>query len=302
MTSTFRRGVLGTSALIAIATAAPACAQDSVTAASFAVATPQAMPVAVPAPQKDALAPVMAVPQIVISNPGTTTTALDTVNLTGVGQMTVDEGGGFIATCTGTLINPRTVIFAAHCVNESKATDYGANSGGKAISFGFANNNLGPLQRWLFPTLSGAANPFFHKTNVANALYNANQVAYLPGSLEPDARSFLYSDVALGTLDTPAAKIPTWALLFSALPATKITSAGTGYHVTIEGYGTNGQGQTGQTGSDFRRRIAENMLGALTSVDTFEQFLFGSQPGVLTQNLYFIDFDDPRRSGGCQPL
>ena len=37
-------------------------------------------------------------------------------------------------------------------------------------------------------------------------------------SLEPAARSFLYGDVALATLDTPAANIPTWALLFSPLP------------------------------------------------------------------------------------
>ncbi len=48
-------------------------------------------------------------------------------------------------------------------------------------------------------------------------------------------------------------------------------------------------------GIDFRRRIAENTLGALTSLDTFQNFIFGTPTGPLPQNLYWIDFDDPRR-------
>ena len=65
-------------------------------------------------------------PQIVIADPGTPTTARDPVDINGVGQMVADIGGGFIGLCTGSLINPRTVIFAAHCVNDEPATDYGA--------------------------------------------------------------------------------------------------------------------------------------------------------------------------------
>src|SRR6185295_12519083 len=115
-------------------------------------------------------------------------------------------------------------------------------------------------------------------------------------SLEPDAAGFLYADIALASLDTPAANVPTWALLFSALPATTITANGTGYHVTIDGYGNNGTGTTGSTGGiDFRRRIAENTLGALASLDEFENFLFGGNSTTNPQNLYWIDFDDPRR-------
>src|ERR1700712_5106723 len=49
-------------------------------------------------------------PDIVIAGPpGTPTTARDPVNVTGVGQMVVDEQNGSIGLCTGTLINPRTV-------------------------------------------------------------------------------------------------------------------------------------------------------------------------------------------------
>ncbi|HVR90539.1 MAG TPA: autotransporter domain-containing protein [Novosphingobium sp.] len=235
-------------------------------------------------------------PQILIANPGTPTTARDPANITGIGQMVVSNGGGSVGLCTGTLINPRMVIFAAHCVNSRTAGTYGANSGGVPIAFGFETNTRAnaagqpdELVQWLL------AGPNQNKTNVAQAFYNANYVSYNPRSLEPNARGFLYADIATASLDTPAANIPTWALLFSQLPAVPITAAGTGYHVTIDGYGANGTGQTGSGGIDFRRRIAENTLGALASLDKFENFLFGTNSTVHPQNLYWIDFDDPRR-------
>ena len=227
--------------------------------------------------------------QIVIAAPGTPTTARDPNNVTGVGQMIIDEQNGFIGLCTGTLINPRTVIFAAHCVNERAATDYGANSGGQPIGFGFGNNNnaagASAFGGWLGN----------YQTDPSRHMYNANYVAYNPLTLEP-GNTFLYGDVALASLDTPAADVPTWKLLFSALPDPgTITASGTGYHVALNGYGNNGTGITGSTGGiDFRRRVAENMLGGLASLDDFEGFIFGA-PSGLPQNLYWIDFDDPRR-------
>lgn len=246
-----------------------------------------------PLPQITATAPVS---QIVVADPGTPTTAVDPTDITGVGQMVADIGGGFIGLCTATLINPRTVIFAAHCVNDEAASNYGAASGGTPIGFGFSSYNLPGIRSWY---LSG---PGQYQTNTDLAFYNANYVSYNPGSLEPDAQSFLYSDVAVASLDTPAANIPTWALMFSALPDPgEIGADGTGYHVVIDGYGRNGTGTTGSGSIDYRRRIAENMLGALTSLDTFESFLFG-QPNGLYQNLYFLDFDDPARgTAGASP-
>lgn len=99
-------------------------------------------------------------PSIVIAQPGTTTTDLDT-GVTGVGQMVIDQGNGFVGLCTGTLINPRAVIFAAHCVNENPAGNgfqdpwgYGAKQGGIPISFGFAANNIPALRAWLFATIN----------------------------------------------------------------------------------------------------------------------------------------------------
>lgn len=239
-------------------------------------------------------------PQILIANPGTPTTARDPVNITGIAQMFVDTGTGGIGLCTGSLINPRTVLFAAHCVNSRAATAYGANSGGVPIAFGFETNTranapgeVDELIRWL----RGTAGAGQFQTNIAQSLYNVNAVAYHPRSVEP-GNGFLFADIAVASLDTPAAGIPTWSLLLSQLPVpTAITAAsGTGYHVNIAGYGLNGTGTSGSSASsDFRRRTAENWLGALASLDAFRGFLFGSAPAGLPQNLYWIDFDDPRR-------
>ncbi len=237
---------------------------------------------------------------ILIALPGTPTTARDPVNITGIAQMVVDNGGGGVGLCTGSLIKPRTVLFAAHCVNSRAATAYGASSGGTAIAFGFETNTRAnapgetdELVRWL---LGGAGGAGRFQTNTAQAFFNVDAVAYNPLSLEPASRGFLYGDVAIAALDTPARGIPTWALMFSQLTApTQITAAsGTGYHVTLAGYGGNGTGASGNLGIDFRRRTAENWLGAVTSLFNFETFLFGSSTSP-TQNVYFIDFDDPAR-------
>jgi subtilase-type serine protease len=211
--------------------------------------------------------------------------ALDPVDITGIGQMTVDEGGGFVGLCTGTLINPRTVIFAGHCVNEAPANSYGSNSGGTPISFGFHADNLNAIRDWLGfgadPSLAG-------KTNIANALYNVEQVWYDPRStaLGPGL-NFLQGDVALATLDTPARNIPTWTLLFSPLTGPA--------HATITGYGDYGNGGTGDVDGnlDFRRRAAENMVSVLGSLQDVDRILFAVEDG-LPQSLYQLDFNDPK--------
>ena len=157
--------------------------------------------------------PVAPEPQILIANPNTPTTARDPVNITGIGQMIIDSGGGSVGLCTGSLINPRTVLFAAHCVNTRSAIAYGA--GGTRIGFGFeaslraeAAGRPDELLQWLL------AGPNQYRTNIGSSFFNVDQVRYNPLSLEPAARGFLYGDVATATLDTPAAGIPTWAMLF----------------------------------------------------------------------------------------
>lgn len=240
-------------------------------------------------------------PSIVIAPPGTSVTDRDPVNVTGIGQMIIDQRNGFIGLCTGTLINPRTVIFAAHCVNESPTGSamnpwgYGTGAGQLPIAFGFqANNNLAgnsAFGHWLNGTAGGAK----YLTSVSEYLYNVNQVQYNAHSLDLGlANNFLQADVAVASLDTPAANVPTWALLFSALPAPGSISdtTGTGYHVTLAGYGNTGTATSGtNVGVDYRRRLAENYLGLLGSLDDIDIGLFGITPRGRPQNLYQIDFD-----------
>ncbi|CAN5587085.1 hypothetical protein BH10PSE14_BH10PSE14_33540 [soil metagenome] len=240
-------------------------------------------------------------PSIVIAPPGTSVTDRDPTNVTGVGQMIIDQKNGFIGLCTGTLINPRTVIFAAHCVNESPTGaamnpwGYGTGTGQLPIAFGFAsNNNLSgnsAFGHWLNGTAGGAK----YLTSITDFLYNVNQVQYNSHSLDLGlANNFLQADIAVATLDTPAAKIPTWALLFSALPAPASINdtTGTGYHVVLDGYGNTGTATSGSNvGVDYRRRLAENYLGLLGSLDDIDINLFGIAPRGRPQNLYQIDFD-----------
>ncbi len=247
-------------------------------------------------------------PQITINNGFTPVQAYDPVNITGIGQIITDSGGGFIGTCTGTLINPRTIIFAAHCVNTRDATAYGANSGGVGVGVGFETNTRAnaagqtdELVRWLLGGTGGAGR---FQSNTAQHFYNINQVFYDPRSLAAASCTnptscFLEADIATAVLDTPAAGVPTWALLFSPLPTPGSIdpATGTGYHVSIAGYGSFGTGTTGASSSgNFRRRAAENMLGALVSLNTRNEFLFGTAGSPSRpQQLYFLDFDDPAR-------
>ncbi|MEA1085369.1 autotransporter domain-containing protein [Sphingomonas sp. CD22] len=285
-----RRVLLASSALIAL----PGAAQAQAATSDLSMSLKGILPIAERQGGSALSTPPQADPSVVISSPGTPSTILDQ-GVNGVGQMIIDQKNGFVGLCTGTLINPRTVVFAAHCVNESPTGtamdpwNYGKGAGQLPIGFGFEADTIAGQRAWFRSNYS---------TSTANHFYNVNQVVYNAQSLNLGlANNFLQGDVALATFDTPAADVPTWTMLFSPLPAPASIddTTGTGYHVTMTGYGTNGTGLTGASGGiDYRRRVAENYVGLLGSIDDFYFGLFGGSAG-LPANLYQTDFDDPTR-------
>ncbi|MBA2466034.1 MAG: hypothetical protein H0V46_00310, partial [Sphingomonas sp.] len=258
--------------------------------------------------------------------------ALD-LGVTGVGQQIavvpspnpLTGPGRGLSLCTGTLINPRTVIFAAHCVNARPAHVYGSASGsglgvpaglglptstGVPLSFGFSATNrcTGSATAVGNGCLSGTGayevwRDSGYQTQTQLNIYNANQIWYDPRSLTtPGSNGFIAADVALATLDTPAFGIPTWTMLFSPLTAPT--------HAFSNGYGVNGTSATGQGATpcnegppaqcgvlgaiDYRRRIVENSLDVLGSLQDRNAFLFGAaSAGVNSNSVYMLDFDSP---------
>ncbi|MEM1132278.1 MAG: autotransporter domain-containing protein [Pseudomonadota bacterium] len=214
----------------------------------------------------------------------------------GVGIIiTNTPGEGGIGICTGSLINPRAFLFAAHCVNDRPESDYDGVIQRAAVAFEV--DAFPGLISWFG---SSASNPDLF-------VYNISQIQYDPRSLEdsintlfPGSGGFFEADIAVATLDRPATGVPTWALLFSALPTPESIDpvTGTGYNVTQTGYGGTGNAFDGAVeGIDFRRRAAENVLGALASLDDVDDALnaadpfFSASDGLLPQNLYITDFD-----------
>jgi uncharacterized protein YhjY with autotransporter beta-barrel domain len=252
-------------------------------------------------------------PAHALVTPNTTTPAavVDTTNTRPywVGLAISNEAGNSGGTCTGLLINPRTVLFAAHCVDGLAPAAYNGNSVGNRARVGYTTD------------------PTFGRANVRNFLFgqdfgtqpgsdgrtmiNSNFVWYDPrsrfGSLSNPATqgTFLPADVAIAGFDTPTELLGRDAsagigLLFS--PVTGLVP------VTIGGYGESGNGQTGvrtsgNAAESYFRRLGSNMLGFLGDERSISVGVYGTavgnlfEPeGLVYQDLYWMDFDDPNRA------
>lgn len=200
--------------------------------------------------------------------------------------------GGVSFNCTGTIINPRTVLTAAHCVNPTSSENYGVR-GAAPFSILVATG---------VDTRSRIINNIVTGANYANGGVATSTDVVIHSSSNPGdgGLPFPYADVAFVALDAPITDVPAVPMLLT--PLTEST------HVLQVGYGTTGTGLTGEQNIGFLRRIGENMLAGLFSNANYLDTVFpASQPrsqfGTASQNSYWTDFDNPNRTpeeeAGC---
>ncbi|WP_114521832.1 autotransporter domain-containing protein [Altererythrobacter sp. ZODW24] len=193
--------------------------------------------------------------------------------------------GGIFFNCTGSVINARTIMTAAHCLNSSSSEDYGlADTSDLSV---LISTGVDSSTRF-FEYLDFDAN--YAEGGVATS---TDVIIHPSSNLDEGGLPFPWADIALIAVDTPITDVPALPILLT--PLTELT------HVVQVGYGTFGTAETGNQGIGFLRRVGENMLGALASPSDLGDSLFPafaptSAFGFETQAFYFTDFDNPNRT------
>ena len=198
--------------------------------------------------------------------------------------------GGVNFNCSGTLINARAVISAAHCFNANPSTVYGTDGQPLTPIIGYGPDTFDALFGWFG---AGAPGTSFVLDD-RNGLVLSNQVIVHPDA-DFGGLAFPAGDVALLSLSSPLANLPTYSMLFSPVDV--------GEHVDMVAYGGHGIGSTGDTGIDGKRQAGENLIGMVGTQNDFLSAVFGLDTSAFfngagdNQALYWTDFDNPNRTG-----
>lgn len=178
-------------------------------------------------------------------------------NVGGLLVLDPDTQPGFTGICTGTLINPRTVLTATHCVRNSGGSEVFTAGGPYTVRFRLGPDGLAVASNFATDVIMPAG---------------ANEALF------PDL------DFTILALGTPVGDIDYAPVLLS--PLTQETVA------TMVGFGTFGTGSEPEQGLDFKRRVAKNVIQYLGTFEDFDDDTFGPDDyGDSTQMLYFVDLD-----------
>lgn len=220
-----------------------------------------------------------------------------------------NEAGSGGGSCTGLLINPRTVIFAAHCVDGVTPGGYDApTSPGNRAQVGYTTDptfGRTNLREFLFGLDFAVPAGDARVVNGSSVMVWWDPRSRLGSAAVPSNGTFLPADVAIAGFDTPNELLGRDAANGMALLFSPVTGS---VPVQIGGYGQSGNGfdgtrTAGTAEESFFRRLVNNTLGFLGDERTIAQGVYPGAtadilepPGLVYQDLYWADFDDPQRA------